>query len=114
MAEALADNEDAEVIPGADDANDRIRDAVSQAWVRVLGQPSYESGAPWFQTGGDSLKKLRLWLDIEKGLGVRLPLEAFDDSATFADIVASVERALAGVAQSTHDEGSSDRDQRIS
>jgi acyl carrier protein len=73
----------------------RIKDAVSQAWIRVLGQQSFEANLPWYQTGGDSLKKIRLWLDVEKTLGIRLPFEAFDDRATLNEIVASVEKAMA-------------------
>ena len=73
----------------------RIKDAVSQAWVRVLGQQSFEANLPWYQTGGDFLKKIRLWLEVEKALGIRLPFEAFNDRATLNDIAANVEKAMA-------------------
>lgn len=77
----------------------RVLDAVSQAWIEVLKQPSFEANKPWREAGGDSLKKLSLWLDVEKALGVRLPFESFDDRATPNDIAASVERVLAGLGQ---------------
>src|SRR5262245_26524702 len=73
----------------------RIKDAVSQAWVQVLGQQSFEANLPWYQTGGDSLKKIRLWLEIEKALGVRLPFETFGDRATPSEIAGTVEKAMA-------------------
>jgi acyl-coenzyme A synthetase/AMP-(fatty) acid ligase len=72
-----------------------VKDAVSQAWVRVLGQQSFEANLPWYQTGGDSLKKIRLWLEVEKALGIRLPFEAFGDRATLNEIAAHVEKAMA-------------------
>jgi acyl-coenzyme A synthetase/AMP-(fatty) acid ligase len=96
LAESIAVASDMGENPQAPTAaSHRVTDAVSQAWIRLFGQQSFEANMPWYQTGGDSLKKLRLWLDIEKALGIRLPLEAFDDRATPAEIAASVETALA-------------------
>jgi len=98
LAESFAATSDIEENPPEPPpANHRVKDAVSQAWTRVLGQQSFEANLPWYQTGGDSLKKIRLWLDIEKALGIRLPFEAFDDRATLNEIVASVEKALASL-----------------
>ena len=93
LAESFAaDTKEDLQVPTA--ASYRVKDSVSQAWIRVLGQQSFEANLPWYQTGGNSLKKLRLWLDIEKSLGIRLPFEAFDDRATLDEIVRSVEKAL--------------------
>jgi acyl-coenzyme A synthetase/AMP-(fatty) acid ligase/acyl carrier protein len=72
----------------------RIKAAVSQAWIQVLGRQSFEANLPWHQTGGDSLKKIRLWLEIEKALGMRLPFEAFNDHATLNEIAVNVEKAM--------------------
>jgi acyl-coenzyme A synthetase/AMP-(fatty) acid ligase len=90
---ATSDIEDSPQTPPA--ASHPVREAVSQAWTRLLGNQPFNASMPWHETGGDSLKKLRLWLDIEKALGIRLPFEAFDDHATADDIVASVEKVLA-------------------
>ena len=40
-------------------------------------------------------KKIRLWLEVEKALGIRLPFEAFNDRATLNEIAANVEKAMA-------------------
>jgi hypothetical protein len=81
--------------------NGRVKDAIAGAWTQILGPQSFTESARWQDAGGNSLKKLRLWVGIEKALRVRLRYEAFDDRATPDDIAAAVERALAATAGST-------------
>jgi acyl-coenzyme A synthetase/AMP-(fatty) acid ligase/acyl carrier protein len=96
LAESFAETSDSGDDPQAPAAvSHRVMAAVSQAWTRVLAQQSFDATLSWRETGGDSLKKLRLWLDIEKTLGIRLPFEAFGEGATPTQIAASVEKALA-------------------
>ena len=97
----LTDADDQNPQTPTSQASRRVMDAVALAWTRVLKQKSFESTMSWRETGGDSLKKLRLWLDIEKTLGVRLPFEGFDDQATAHEIAVSVERALAAWGRDT-------------
>src|SRR5262249_38916140 len=68
----------------------RIEHAVMNAWSKVLDQRSFETNLPWDKAGGDSLNALRLWFLIEEALGIGLPLDALDLSATPEELVASV------------------------
>jgi thioesterase domain-containing protein/acyl carrier protein len=60
------------------------------AWSKVLDQRSFETNLPWDKAGGDSLNALRLWFLIEEALGISLPLDALDLSATPEELVAAV------------------------
>jgi acyl-coenzyme A synthetase/AMP-(fatty) acid ligase/thioesterase domain-containing protein len=55
-----------------------ISGAVEHAWTEVFGHESYVQDQPLNETGGDSLDKVRMWLSIEKMLGVRLSMDALD------------------------------------
>jgi acyl-coenzyme A synthetase/AMP-(fatty) acid ligase/acyl carrier protein len=75
--------------------NHQVMLAIASAWTQVPGLQSLAENVRWQDAGGDSLKKLRLWVRIERALQVQLPYEAFDDQATPGEIATVVERALA-------------------
>lgn len=72
----------------------RVKDAVRHAWIDVLQQHHFDPHQHWYETSGDSLKKLNLWLQVENALGVRVPYQPFGDYATPDEIAAIVERVL--------------------
>jgi len=74
----------------ADGLPSRIEHAVMNAWSKVLDQRSFEANLPWDKAGGDSLNALRLWFLIEEALGISLPLDVLDLSATPEELVAAV------------------------
>jgi thioesterase domain-containing protein/acyl carrier protein len=68
--------------------------AVRQAWCRMLGADSFAQDATFADAGGDSLNLLRLILDIERQLGIALPLANFDHDMTPSDVARVVSAAL--------------------
>jgi oxalate---CoA ligase len=72
----------------------RVRDAVEQAWTRVLGKSSFAKNMSWEEAGGDSLNGLRLWFHLEQGLGVRFPLETLLAETTPRTLIAAIEKNL--------------------
>ncbi len=100
---AAADSIDAQEPPT------RIKDAVEVAWAAVLGRPCVGTSDRWLETGGDSLKKLKLWLHVEKTLGIRIPYEPFGDTMTPNEIATTIERVLAAGKAGEPDQVSSPR-----
>ena len=72
----------------------RVRDAVEQAWTKVLGKSSLAKNVPWEEAGGDSLNGLRLWFYLEQGLGMRFPLETLLAETTPRMLIAAIEKDL--------------------
>ncbi len=73
-----------------------VREAVRGAWANILGQRSLENELRWDQTGGDSLKAIQLWFQIEERLGRKLPpLDVLNDGTTPGSLMAAIEQHLA-------------------
>jgi thioesterase domain-containing protein len=49
----------------------------------------------WNDAGGDSLKALHFWFRIEEALGMRLPLDAFDQNPTAREVILAIEKKIA-------------------
>jgi acyl-CoA synthetase (AMP-forming)/AMP-acid ligase II/thioesterase domain-containing protein len=72
----------------------RVREAVEQAWTKVLGKSTFVKNATWEEAGGDSLNGLRLWFYLEQGLGKRFPLEVLLPETTPSMLIARIEKDL--------------------
>ena len=56
----------------------------------MLNAQSFAADMPWEDAGGDSLKALELWFQIERGLGRKLPLDAFYENVTPSRLVTAI------------------------
>jgi oxalate---CoA ligase len=71
---------------------DSVRKIVARSWAAVLGNATID--LPWAAGGGDSISTLRLWFHLEQDLGVRLPLDIMDPSATLNELSVAIAKAL--------------------
>jgi acetoacetyl-CoA synthetase len=60
-------------------------------WSRALQLPSVDADANFFDLGGDSLMTVGMFLEIERDLGIKLPITAIYDAPTVADLAALIE-----------------------
>jgi amino acid adenylation domain-containing protein len=65
---------------------------LAEIWTKVLGTEDIGINDNFFALGGHSLMAVRLFAQIERKLGVRLPLSALFESATIAGLAEFVER----------------------
>ncbi len=72
----------------------KVRDAVEQAWTKVLNRHSFAADVAWNVAGGDSLQTLRLWFLLEEILGRRLSLDLFEPGATPRHLAEAIEQQL--------------------
>jgi thioesterase domain-containing protein len=82
----------ADTEPRTDAVAESVRKIVARAWTAILGNA--RTDLSWYASGGDSLSTLRLWFDLEKDLGVRLPLDIMDPSATLDELSTAVVKGL--------------------
>jgi acyl-coenzyme A synthetase/AMP-(fatty) acid ligase/thioesterase domain-containing protein/acyl carrier protein len=73
---------------------DSVHEALERAWCRVLSRDSLERGEAFVDGGGDSLKLLALVLDVERQLGITLPVAEFDHDMTARDMARVVGAAI--------------------
>jgi oxalate---CoA ligase len=71
---------------------DSVRKIVARAWAAVLGDATID--LPWAAGGGDSISTLRLWFHLEQDLGIRLPLDIMDPSATLNELSVAIAKAV--------------------
>jgi amino acid adenylation domain-containing protein len=69
--------------PGPANA-DCIARTVAQVWEEVLQTPVGGPEDDFFDAGGDSLKAITFMLDLERALGLELPLTLITEAPTFA------------------------------
>ena len=50
-----------------------IRAIVERAWTSKLSRQSFDADLAWDVAGGDLLKALEFWLDVERATGRKLP-----------------------------------------
>jgi thioesterase domain-containing protein/acyl carrier protein len=67
------------------------RARLNEIWSRMLQLPSVDSDANFFDLGGDSLMAVGLFLEIERNLGVKLPITAIYDAPTIAELAQLIE-----------------------
>jgi acyl-CoA synthetase (AMP-forming)/AMP-acid ligase II/thioesterase domain-containing protein len=77
-----------------------VRNAVKLAWTEVLGRDSYFADVPLNQTGGDSLDAMRMWLLIEKTLGMQLLMDALESDPTPSQLATALTQQLRASATS--------------
>ncbi len=70
-------------LPGAARANDCIAPTVAQVWHQVLGHPLRDSEEDFFDGGGDSLAAITFTAELERLLGVELPLTLINEAPRF-------------------------------
>jgi amino acid adenylation domain-containing protein len=69
---------------------------LAQAWSEVLGVDQVGVNDNFFALGGHSLLAVRLFAEIERKLGARIPLAALFQTATVAELAEVVEQQLGG------------------
>ena len=75
---------------GAAAADDCFARTVAQAWQRVLLTPVGGPDADFFEAGGDSLKALAFVMELERALGLELPLSLISETQTFSGLCAAL------------------------
>lgn len=78
-------------------AGDPIARAVSRVWQEVLEAPLGDPDDDFFDVGGDSLKAITVMIELERALGLELPLTLINEAPRFADLCAALrEQRTAG------------------
>ena len=70
------------------------RSIVKRAWVERLDPRSFDADTAWDQAGGDSLKALEFWFDVEREIGRKLPLDLFAANTTPRRLVGAIDEFL--------------------
>ena len=86
LDEAHVQNERNEAIDAAALApidGDRISQAVARAWQHVLLGPVREADDDFFDCGGDSLKAITFVMELERELGLEIPLALINETPRF-------------------------------
>lgn len=87
LDDAQAQRERADSSDGADVAaigGDPVARTVARVWQDVLRVPVRGGGDDFFDSGGDSLTAITFALELERALGVEIPLTLIDEAPTFA------------------------------
>src|SRR5450432_2413662 len=74
--------------------------AIAKIWMEVLGVPSIDSDANFFDIGGDSMKAMEVILRVSQVLHVELPLMAFFEDPTVEHLGAVVDEMSGGASSS--------------
>jgi acyl-coenzyme A synthetase/AMP-(fatty) acid ligase/thioesterase domain-containing protein/acyl carrier protein len=69
-------------------------DAIAAIWSRLLGKPTVGRHQDFFGLGGDSLKILQVMLEIEKTLGVQLPITMIHQCPTISSLAQAMDKNL--------------------
>jgi non-ribosomal peptide synthetase component F/thioesterase domain-containing protein/acyl carrier protein len=77
-------------VAGAPDAGqtdgDSLARTVAQVWRNLLQTPAPGPQDDFFDVGGDSLKAIALMIELERALGLELPLTLINEAPTFAEL----------------------------
>ena len=71
-----------------------VRDVVERAWTGILGHASYADNTALAVADVDSLDLLRMWLLIEKMLGMQLSMDIIESGPTPGELTASLVRQV--------------------
>lgn len=77
-------------VPPSPPGSSGVDKIVERAWTNLLGSRSFEADTSWDDAGGDSLKALQLWFQLERDLGQKLPLDVLHENATPRSLVAAL------------------------
>ena len=69
---------------------DEVEQKLALIWSRVLSLERVGVDDSWFDIGGDSLSAMVLFLEVEKALGVQLPLRTLIDHETIRQIASLI------------------------
>ncbi len=69
---------------------DEVEQKLALIWQRVLSLERVGVDDSWFDIGGDSLSAMVLFLEVEKALGVELPLRTLIDHETIRQIASLI------------------------
>jgi non-ribosomal peptide synthetase component F/thioesterase domain-containing protein/acyl carrier protein len=70
--------------------SDCIEPTVARIWQEVLQAPAGASEPDFFQMGGDSLKAIRFVSELERALGVELPVTLINEAPNFGKLCAAL------------------------
>ncbi len=79
---------------GATTGSHRVGRIVKRAWTKVLDSHSFAADLAWEDAGGDSLKAMEFWFEVERALGRRLPWDQFAESTRPSQLVAAIDALL--------------------
>lgn len=99
ISEGLVDENALQILtPNAEEVKPRTRfeAQVSRIWEEVLGVPDIGPRQNFFSLGGHSLLAVRLVAQMEKMLGVRVPLSIFFANPTIRGLLDAVGSRIAG------------------
>jgi amino acid adenylation domain-containing protein len=86
-ANALAESgEDAVETQAALADADCVATTVAQVWQGLLHAPVRGSDDDFFEAGGDSLKAISFMMELERALGLELPVTLINEAPTFAGL----------------------------
>jgi acyl carrier protein len=92
VTKSSTDAHGAPVIPRGESAS---QEALARIWAEVLRLPSLESGANFFDIGGDSLKAMDVIMRVSEVFQVDLPMIAFFEDPTVSHLAAVVDELRA-------------------
>jgi acyl-coenzyme A synthetase/AMP-(fatty) acid ligase/thioesterase domain-containing protein/acyl carrier protein len=72
--------------------HDGIAGIVAKAWHAVLHAPALDPEQDFFDSGGDSLKAIRLLAELERALGLELPATLLSETPRFASLCEVLKR----------------------
>jgi acyl carrier protein len=81
-------------------AGDDIRAALIHIWRAVLNRESISERDNFFELGGDSVQGTNMVFDVEKQIGVEVPVEILFEKPAFCDFLEAVLQAK-GLSQAT-------------
>lgn len=78
----------AELLSCAPLRSDCIEPTVARIWQEVLQAPAAAPEQDFFRMGGDSLKAIRLVSELERALGIELPVTLINETPAFGNLCA--------------------------
>jgi len=83
----LKDKDTAEMETSADLSLSEMETTLSRIWAKILNVDTVHPEDSFFRMGGDSLKAVALFIEIEKSFGIKLPISALIKAPSVKDLV---------------------------
>lgn len=81
----------ADVTPATNGQPD-IEEAITSVWKQVLGRPAVGRDEDFFDAGGDSMRAIEAFAQLERVFGARLPISILHQAGTIAKLAALVDK----------------------